>query len=287
MIEHLSAEEITQFRARQLSARALAAADRHLSECPSCRAALAATAPIARARVLLAALAPDPAVHLSFDRIEGYVDGRAQAAERAAVEAHLGACLQCAREVAELTVVAPALARPLPQSGAANGRWTQQLAGWLGGSTGMRAAFAVLVAAAALTWMIPHAPERDPGDSEAMRTVVPALERGQFDEHIFARASRDVMRAYRSGDHAALLAELRTLDANGDAIARTALGVAYALGLGVAPDPAEAERLWLDAAGRGEASAAHDLGVLYARGLNGPPDPARAEEWYARALERR
>jgi anti-sigma factor RsiW len=127
MADHLTPEQLRAYRARELSAADLLQADAHLDACSACRTALArelnAAAAAADVRASLAEI-----THLQFEEMEAYVDGTALPEARAMVEAHMGTCARCAREVSDLRAftampsaarrdLAAASARPARQSG--------------------------------------------------------------------------------------------------------------------------------------------------------------------------
>ncbi|MEL6233458.1 MAG: tetratricopeptide repeat protein [Pseudomonadota bacterium] len=68
---------------------------------------------------------------------------------------------------------------------------------------------------------------------------------------------------------------------SGNAEAEELIGVMYALGLGVEPDPVRAFEWYLRAAMKGHAGAASGVGWYYEVGLGMPaPDLVRAYTWY-------
>ena len=80
-------------------------------------------------------------------------------------------------------------------------------------------------------------------------------------------------------------AALRRRAEAGDPRAQLRLGESYAVGVGVAQDPAEAARWYRMAAERGFAAAQYALGLTYAKGKGLPEDSAEAVRWYRRAAE--
>jgi hypothetical protein len=67
--------------------------------------------------------------------------------------------------------------------------------------------------------------------------------------------------------------------------AQISLGYAYADGIGVPKDRAEAVRWWRKAADQGNAEAQNSLGVAYASGEGVPQDFSEAVLWYRRAAD--
>ena len=109
MAEHLSQHTIDSFAARTLVPRDLLTAARHIAACEECRRRIEEAQPlIARARSLHAGLgeaAATAALHLDYDELEGYVDGKLPGPEREAVSSHLSMCAACEEEARELAVL--------------------------------------------------------------------------------------------------------------------------------------------------------------------------------------
>lgn len=122
MSDHLTDIERMSYRKRELSSADLLNVDEHLSECAACRASLHSdvftTAAIASTKASLIG-----AAHLQYEEMESYLDGEAPAEIRAMVEAHMGVCSRCARELTDLRafkampVVAPAGEEEIAQRG--------------------------------------------------------------------------------------------------------------------------------------------------------------------------
>src|SRR6266849_3463369 len=79
------------------------------------------------------------------------------------------------------------------------------------------------------------------------------------------------------------LQTLRTLAAQGNALAQNNLGLLYDLGDGVPQDYAVARQWYEKAAAQNHASAQFNLGLLYANGHGVPQDYAMARQWYEQA----
>jgi anti-sigma factor RsiW len=95
MSDHLSEQHIRLYRSRQLPAEELSAIDDHLAGCPSCCERLMdARTQETGAESMKALFGARPA-HLSYEQLEGYVDGTLGEPERRAAEEHLGACRRC------------------------------------------------------------------------------------------------------------------------------------------------------------------------------------------------
>ena len=91
--------------------------------------------------------------------------------------------------------------------------------------------------------------------------------------------------AYKRGDYATAVRELRPLAEQGDAKAQHNLGVMYERGQGVPQDYAEAVRWYRKAAEQGYAFAQYNLGVMYGKGQVVPQDYAEAVGWFRKAAE--
>ncbi|MDR3374859.1 MAG: peptidoglycan-binding protein [Ancalomicrobiaceae bacterium] len=78
---------------------------------------------------------------------------------------------------------------------------------------------------------------------------------------------------------------LRTAAMSGDAKAQFEVGMRYAEGRGVAPDPKEAAAWYERAAGHSFQPAAYRLGSAYEKGLGVPRDVDKAKHWYQIAAE--
>lgn len=84
---------------------------------------------------------------------------------------------------------------------------------------------------------------------------------------------------------AELVKKYRTAAQQGDASAQHNLGLAYALGKGVAKNYTEALKWSRLAAQQGNAAAQSNVGVMYQFGNGVPQDLAEAVKWYRRAAE--
>ncbi len=93
------------------------------------------------------------------------------------------------------------------------------------------------------------------------------------------------MAAYQARDYQRAAIAFRSLADQGSAIAETMLGVIYARGQGVAPDPATAAGYWLRAASRGYAPAQLAFARALASGAGVTRDPEAA--WVLASLAAR
>ncbi len=91
--------------------------------------------------------------------------------------------------------------------------------------------------------------------------------------------------AWKRGDYATALRELRPLAKQGNARAQYALGYIYEKGAGVPQSDAEALKWYRKAAEQGHADAKNNLGILYDHGQGVPQDDAEAVRWYREAAE--
>ncbi len=92
--------------------------------------------------------------------------------------------------------------------------------------------------------------------------------------------------AYKRGDYATALRELRPLAEQGNAGTQRVLGVMYGKGRGIPQDYAEALRWYRKAAEQGDAHAQFNLGVMYVNGHGVPQDYALAHMWCNLAASR-
>ena len=91
------------------------------------------------------------------------------------------------------------------------------------------------------------------------------------------------MAAYKQGDYATALPELRAAAEGGHARAQYALGSMYNEGKGVAPDRAAAAEWYRKAAVQSHAQAQFALGVLYSSGKGEAKDMDAAHMWFSLA----
>jgi hypothetical protein len=100
---HLSKEQVEDYRLRRIAPNDLLNADDHLSECADCRRSVYAALNTAAVSVYadLASESTD-AEHLSFQLSAAYVDGALTGDERRMVEDHVASCARCAPLVADL-----------------------------------------------------------------------------------------------------------------------------------------------------------------------------------------
>jgi TPR repeat protein len=91
--------------------------------------------------------------------------------------------------------------------------------------------------------------------------------------------------AYRAGDYAKAMAELRPLADQGNAIAQRTLASMFAVGRGVKEDDAQAIAWWTKAAEQGDAQAQWELGGEYTSGTRVRRDYQKAFAWSLKSAE--
>ncbi len=107
MTEHLSEEQVSRYREKQIPPEELIGADDHIAGCAVCRARLASSADLIRAfaRPRYGAFAvgiESEGVHLTYEQTEAYVDGKLDDATCEEVRAHVADCSTCAEELRDL-----------------------------------------------------------------------------------------------------------------------------------------------------------------------------------------
>ena len=91
--------------------------------------------------------------------------------------------------------------------------------------------------------------------------------------------------AWRSGDYAAAMTELRPLALQGNAAAQFALGTMYEGGLSVPTDLQQAAYWYRMAAEQGNALAQLNLGVMYGSGRGVRRDEQQAVAWFRKSAD--
>jgi len=100
---HLSEDQMRRYRDRTLTIEERQAAGLHLGGCGACRRALLSRmGPVALPEE--AASLPEP-LHLSYEQITAYVDGKLAPTDKDRAENHLFICGSCRREVEEKAAV--------------------------------------------------------------------------------------------------------------------------------------------------------------------------------------
>lgn len=92
------------------------------------------------------------------------------------------------------------------------------------------------------------------------------------------------IKAYKRGDFAAAMNELKPLAEAGDAEAQNYVGFMYDNGEGVAVDYRKAAMWYAKAAEQGYAVAQYNLGMLYGNGLGVDKDWVQALKWFNLAV---
>jgi predicted anti-sigma-YlaC factor YlaD len=116
--DHLSDDEISNYRQRRSTAEVLLRVDDHISHCANCRQRIAQAHDIASAvRRTVNRLPADtsgPANdHLTYEQLEAYVDDTMSDSERELVRSHMGACQECAGELRDLNNFKAELSSPV------------------------------------------------------------------------------------------------------------------------------------------------------------------------------
>jgi len=101
-MEHPSDHLIEGYANRTLAPEDLLAVDDHVAGCDACRSRAAVLAPVAAPLAELRSDLLPVESHLTDEQVGQYVGGGLTAGEKAPLQAHLGACATCAREVEEL-----------------------------------------------------------------------------------------------------------------------------------------------------------------------------------------
>lgn len=111
--EHISIEDVADYRRGKLGPRRLLAIGDHIAECELCRRQLVGEEQLASAIAFLRAEIPfQPAAgfeHLSYDELEGFVDFRLTGADHVRAEGHVKTCGQCRAEAKDLWIFKHAL----------------------------------------------------------------------------------------------------------------------------------------------------------------------------------
>src|SRR5437763_3082977 len=96
-MSHLSDEQIRRYRERSASDPELLEVSEHIGGCEACRTRLASPDELAAgARAFRSAIRAEAGpVHVSYDALEGYVDGTMSSGDRLELEAHVRDCASC------------------------------------------------------------------------------------------------------------------------------------------------------------------------------------------------
>ena len=161
--EHLSENQLTGYRGRNLERDELLAVDRHLASCDECHERLSRILP---AVANLAVESDEEPFHLDYEQqLEPYVDGKANDIDREIVDSHVSLCSKCATDLKDLLEFKR---QPVPAIGTSS-RWKQ----W--SSPAWAAAAAIIgvfvLGAAVLLWT------RYPASRPLQEIVSPGTER--------------------------------------------------------------------------------------------------------------
>src|SRR5260370_38012247 len=103
MSNHVTAEQIAQYRNKSMPPGDLLAFDRHVAQCGECRTQLASASRVATLIKGLETAAPQ---HLAYDQMADYVDAKSGEVDREIVESHVELCDRCATELGDLAAFA-------------------------------------------------------------------------------------------------------------------------------------------------------------------------------------
>jgi len=103
MSEHVTAQQIEQYRSKGMPPEDLLAFDRHVAQCGECRNQLAGQEPVTALLAGLVSAAPE---HLSYDQMAAYVDAKSDDLDREIIESHVELCARCAAELGDLAAFA-------------------------------------------------------------------------------------------------------------------------------------------------------------------------------------
>jgi hypothetical protein len=122
--EHLSADDLRQYKQRNANPAALLTWDDHLSECGECRGRLAPGHSLAAwASGLAGDVGETGDAHLTYEQLVARAESRVADADRFAIESHLKQCSSCAEELADLNRFRATVVRPKVKQGARTWPW--------------------------------------------------------------------------------------------------------------------------------------------------------------------
>src|SRR5260370_39651451 len=108
MSNHVTAEQIAQYRSKSMPPGDLLAFDRHVAQCGECRTQLASAARVATLLSGLETAASAPH-HLDYDQMADYVDAKSGEMDREIVESHVELGDRCATELGDLAIFADSM----------------------------------------------------------------------------------------------------------------------------------------------------------------------------------
>ena len=92
---HLSQTQLEDFAAQRLAAEELSALSRHLADCATCRQRAALRQPALYPALHHAVIAEEKPVHLAFEQLADFLDGRLAGESQQFAHDHLSHCQQC------------------------------------------------------------------------------------------------------------------------------------------------------------------------------------------------
>ncbi|HEX2121258.1 MAG TPA: hypothetical protein VHL59_06410 [Thermoanaerobaculia bacterium] len=96
---HLDAEALERYRRRTAPPAELLVADAHIASCDRCYEAVRAEDDT------IELPAADGDEHATYEELEAFVDGHAEAVDRELVAAHVAFCARCSRELTDLAAM--------------------------------------------------------------------------------------------------------------------------------------------------------------------------------------
>lgn len=124
MSEHLSKIEVDGYVSGTLSPDKLLALDDHISTCENCRSAVNAH-PVDRSAIVASLIPPVEDPHLSFERMQAYVDGPRDDVEREIADHHLQDCGLCREQLRDLEILSAELSTIVVTSASPRPKWTE------------------------------------------------------------------------------------------------------------------------------------------------------------------
>lgn len=170
---HLTPQELQDYREKSLDPDQLLKTDRHLGECKVCQKQLRAITPAPSFPALLEDCVDN--LHLEYEQMAAYLDSSMDAEGRQMVEAHIGICRRCDKELRSLHAFDGVLAAKLEAEVHAKKVQPEKISFWSKADAwfrlhqrAMAAAAAMAVVMAVLIGIQPS----HPGQSAAKVTVI-------------------------------------------------------------------------------------------------------------------
>ncbi len=113
MFTHLTETQLIDFAAQRLAAEELSALTRHLADCAACCQRVALRQPALYPALHSAVLAESEPVHLTFEQLADFVDGRLNGETQQFARDHLSQCHQCGAAADDLRAFSQQVAEDL------------------------------------------------------------------------------------------------------------------------------------------------------------------------------